>query len=282
MVEHLGAWHEAKAEEPLPGSEPLFDGRAGPVTGMRGHSYGTTSGYGMTPPVWEELAFYEQDITAVPDPRFGKAYRIRLNALSRNPWWVGQPASKPSCEVTQRRPHALGQVDWYAFATRFQAGWQAGSWGVIAQLGYPTLSSPPLAVAISERAGVTRVGIDRHAGIVTSGTSGLLNVEPRFHDLSAIEGRWLDWLLGVKWAVDGTGWVRVETRPEGGAWGVRYEAMSTPTWQQKQGEPPRSSSMDKMGAYQDASALSGPWENVLLNSGLTRWPDEQSARASMG
>ncbi len=42
------------------------------------------------------------------------------------------------------------------------------------------------------------MGLDRHAGTVTSGTTGLTNVETRFHDISAITNLWVDFVIGVK------------------------------------------------------------------------------------
>ena len=283
-----GEWPapEPPPPPPPPATKPLFDGRAKLVDSMRGTTYGQPYGTGayMNPRIYNEdiATYYEDDISLLADARFGKVFRVGLNERSRNPGWVGQPASKPSAEITERRPIAIGQVDWYAVSLKFQAGWKAGDWGVVVQLGYPTLTSPPLAVAISLKSGVAKVGIDRHAGTVTSGTTGLTNVEARFHDLTDVQGKWLDFLIGVQWDPKANGWVRVETRPEGSGWGVRYEAHDTPTWQQKSGDGPKATVMDKMGAYQDASHLTGSWENVVLHSGITRWADEASARASLG
>lgn len=283
-VEALDVVEEGKwpAPEP-PATKPLFDGRASLVTSMRGCSRDMSFQGEMTPQIYDgDGTYYENDISLVSDPRFGKVFKVSLDQASRNPFWVGQPSTKPSAEITERRPIAIGQVDWYAVSLKFQAGWKAGDWGVVVQLGYPTLTSPPLAVAISLKSGVAKVGIDRHAGIVTSGTTGLTNVEARFHDLTDVQGKWLDFLIGVQWDPKANGWVRVETRPEGSGWGVRYEAHDTPTWQQKSGDGPKPTVMDKMGAYQDASHLTGSWENVVLHSGITRWADEASARASLG
>lgn len=270
-----------RGEWPPATTPPLFDGRASLVTSMRGCSRDMTFRGEMTPRIYsgDINTYYEDDISLLPD---GRLFRVGLNQDSRNPFWVGQPATKPSAEITDRRPIAVGQIDWYALSTRFLPGWRAGAWGVVAQFGYPTLTSPPLAIAISLKAGVTRIGIDRHAGIVTSGTTGLTNVEARFHDLADVAGKTIDWLIGVRWDPQPHGWVRVETRVEGGAWALRYEAHDTPTWQQQSGQAPKTSAADKIGAYQDASGLTAPWENVIHHSGITRWADEASARGSLG
>lgn len=264
----------------------LFDGRATRITSMRGCTYGTTTGAFMNPLphvyTGDYNTYYQDDFTLISDVRFGQVFRVRLNQSSRNPFWVGQPSTKPSCEITERRPITLGQVDWYALSIKWTSGWTAGAWGVDVQLGYPTLASPPLAVAISKVGGVARIGVDRHAGTVTSGTTGLLNTEPRWYDLSAVQDKWVDWVIGVKWTIDNTGWVQVQNRVDLGAWVTNYDVTNTPTWQVQSGQPPKTTVMDKIGAYQDASGFPGTWQNVLHNSGLTRWADETSAKASLG
>jgi hypothetical protein len=275
-------------QPPPPTTEPLWDGRASRLSSISGWKRlvcPVAGAGGSTPQLWEGYTFYDGDISIQSDPRFGKVFRVALNQDSRNPWWNcdGQPASKPSGELTKRRPIVPGQVDWYAMALKFPGPWRAGKWGLVAQLGYPTITSPPLGVAMANyyvSGAEPSLGIDRLAGTWTGDYAKMLQVHKPLIPLSQIQGKWVNVVVGVKWEIDHTGWVVFDAKIEGGLWKTYHEENDTPTYQVEPGKAWKNP-MDKHGAYQDASGFPSTWENVHLSSGLMRFADEASAKAAL-
>jgi len=169
------------------------------------------------------------------DARYGQVYSVRVGPGSTNPWYNVGPLAA-SAETTRIRPNRLGQWDWYANAVRIEPGFTAPDWATVQQLNYPSLSSPPAALDLRKVNGVLNWTFYRNAGLLTAYSSGFYQ-GPAFEEpaLMPVEvGKWTEFLIGIKWATDNSGEVRVYTRvPADGETGftLRLSRSNTPTWQ---------------------------------------------------
>jgi Polysaccharide lyase len=183
----------------------LFDGRATRMSEI--HSTSATD-QTQAPLVWDCLCFLGNDIALVPDRRFGMVYSVTAGPGSKNPWWNGGDRIA-SAEVSKRRPVRLGQWDWYANAYKVLSGYTPADWATVTQMNYPTITSPPLEIDFDKYG----VGISRAVGYVsTVGGRAEIIDHRRFFPVSAVVDKWVEFLIGVKWATDKTGAIRVYTR----------------------------------------------------------------------
>jgi hypothetical protein len=185
--------------------EVLFDGRATKMTEIHSIAIGDQR---QVPALWDCLCFLNNNITLVNSKRFGRVYSISVGAGSHNPWWNGGPRIA-SAEVATRRPVRLGQWDWYADSFLVLPGFVPPDFAAVAQMNYPTITSPPLEIDFDKYG----VGISRSVGYVPS-LSGKAQITDsrRFYKVSDVVGKWVDFVIGVKWATNATGSIRVYTR----------------------------------------------------------------------
>jgi hypothetical protein len=260
--------------------------------------YSTSStSQGQSPVLWDCLCFLNNDIQLASDGRYGKVYAVKAGPGSRNPWNTGFPAGYASAEITKGRPNDLGKWDWYAQAYRISGGFTGPGFVTVSQFGYPTLSSPPLGLYLGNSNGVLNFQLFRNAGLLTNNGSGWYGgtvvEQPSF--LPVPLGKWVELILGVRWATDNTGEIRVYTRTEGEAdFTLRLSRSGQPTWQygttsygtvnadgsNASGQQVRV--LDKQGLYfgYPDGRTSFPTES-LQETGLVRASDYATARATL-
>jgi hypothetical protein len=184
-------------------------------------SYETTPGnigtlvQGQSPSLWDCLCFLNNDIQPASDSRYGKIYSLRAGVGSHNPYYDPGPGAA-SAELSRRRPNDLGKWDWFAGGFKINSGLTAPGWVVLYQFGYPTLSSPPLSLNVVHRKGLPTFEVYRNAGLLRNNGAGFYKGSA-FEErpfLRAPYGKWVDIVIGVKWATDNTGELRVYSRVE--------------------------------------------------------------------
>jgi hypothetical protein len=196
----------------------------------------TAANQGQSPAnFWDCLCYLNNNIQLAPDARYGKLYAVRVGAGSTNPWYNVGPLAA-SAEITKLRPNRLGMWDWYANAVRVEPGFTAPDWATVQQLNYPSLSSPPASLDLHKVNGVLSWTFYRNAGLLTANSGGFYKgtafEEPALMPVE--QGKWTEFIIGIKWATDSSGEVRVYTRvPANGETGftLRLSRSNTPTWQ---------------------------------------------------
>jgi hypothetical protein len=275
----------------------LFDGRATKMTEIHSIAIGDQR---QVPALWDCLCFLNDNIRLVSNKRFGRVYSISVGAGSHNPWWNGGPRIA-SAEVTTRRPVRLGQWDWYADSFLVLPGFVPPDFAAVAQMNYPTITSPPLEIDFDKYG----VGISRSVGYVPS-VSGKAEITDsrRFYKVSDVVGKWVDFVIGVKWATNATGSIRVYTRCAACAGkshskasrakqrklALRYTRDSIVTMQWgagvmtadgKNAEGRDMLTIDHAGLYFGYAGIQAMPTNRLLQSGLVRASDMATAAATL-
>jgi hypothetical protein len=278
-----------KGGGPGPVIRPLyFDGRAKRMIALSQ----TTQESRGTAKLWACLCFTADNIRLAPDGRFGKVYAVTVGQGSKNPFWSGTPLTAVG-EMSTSRPVRLGHWDWYANSYKVLPGWQVTDWAAVTQMNYATITSPPLEINF-DRYGV---GIERSVGYVAR-VSG----KPEIHDVrsffpvSSVIGKWVDFVIGVRWATDSTGAIRVLTRCRQCGdkhWVLRYARKHIVTMQWGAGVMNRDGTstssgremktLDKQGLYYGfyRQPSSFPTDRIL-EMGLVRAGDEAAAKAAVG
>ena len=210
----------------------LFDGRATRMAEL--WSTGAND-QRMRPHVWDCLCFLNNDITLVPDSRYGKVYSVRAGAGSSNPWYA-LGAAKAAAQTSTIRPNRLGKWDWYGIAVRIEPGFTAPEWSTVAQFNYPSLSAPPASLNLHVVRSRLYWTLLRNAGFLFRptvwGWEGRVREEPVL--IPAEIGKWTEFVIGIRWASDETGQIRVYSRVRDDGqqrFHLRLVRRGTPTWQ---------------------------------------------------
>ena len=215
----------------------LFNGRATHVGSLS--SYETSSGdintlvQSQSPKLWDGLNFLNNDIQVVPDSRYGHVYSIRAGVGSHNPYYDPGPGVAAS-ELSRGRDNDLGKWDWFAGGFKINSGLTGPGWVMLYQFGYPTLSSPPLALQLVKRHGRLNYGLLQNAGELTKNSSGFYRGTVLANTpLTPVPyGKWVDFVIGVKWETGSTGDLRVYARVEGQrGYKLLFKRSKLPTWQ---------------------------------------------------
>lgn len=258
----------------------------------------STSGtsQGQSPALWDCLCYLNNDIQLAADARYGKVYTVKAGVGSHNPWY-DPGAGIASAELSKGRANDLGKWDWFAGGFKISSGLSAPDWAVLYQFGYPTLSSPPLALDLKKSNGTLYYNLYRNAGLLTNNGAGFYKGEV-FEEpllLPVPYGKWVDFILGVKWASDATGEIRVYARVEGQAgYSLLLSRSNTPTWQY--GTTPygsvkadgTTSSGGQATVIDHGGLYFGYWDTrssfateSLLQTGITRSSDYATAAATL-
>jgi len=275
---------------------PLFDGHATLMSSLTGSTikisdpgWTGSSDATQTPIIWGDppftsakqgTYFMTDSITLQPDATYGTIYECEIGPGDTNPYF-DQP-TKPNGELTVSRPISMGQYDWYAEAFKIVSPYTmlSGGFNVIEQYGYPSLFSPPLSISFDSNG----LGIDRHVGVIATGGGSITYViKPRFFTVASVLDKWVEYVVGVKWAVDTNGEIYVYSRIKANGetvFSLQYVDFNHPTFQREEGEPVVSRVNDKMGLYFGTDAA--PPTNTVLHRGFTRWDNQSDAIASMG
>lgn len=241
---------------------------------------------------WACLCFINNGISLQKDPRFGVVYNVVAGPGYHSPHIDLGPLVAYS-EVSASRPVRLGQWDWYADSIKLLPGFSTGQlWGLVADFNYPTISHSPLEIDYD----FAGVGISRDVGYFAQqfGAPPIRDVR-RFWPKSAypsLIGKWVDWVIGVKWATDRTGELRVYTRCvqcQNKRWRLRYSLSSSITMQwgagimNADGTNPKTGTemmtLDKMGLYYgyQTAPPGGLPTNRVLEMGIVRAATLQAA-----
>ena len=275
---------------------PLFDGHATLMNSLAGSTvkvgdpgWTGSSDATQSPILWGDPPFNDQNqglyfmtnsITLQPDATYGTVYKYEIGPGDTNPYF-DQP-TKPNGELTVSRPISMGQYDWYAEAFKIVSPYTmlSGGFNVVCQYGYPALFSPPLSISFDSNG----LGIDRHVGIVpVGGGSVTYTLKPRFYTVASVLDKWVEMVIGVKWAVDTNGEIYVYSRIKANGetvFSLQYVDFDHPTNQRTDGEPVLTIMNDKQSLYFGTDAA--PPTNTLLHRGFTRWDNQADAIASMG
>ena len=266
---------------------PIFDGRASRLTALTGSTIlGTNNAY-QAPEVWghigdgdvsEGLYFMRDDISLVPDSRFGQVYLVRTNGSSQNPYWTDSTVC--SAEMTHDYQLVLGEEMWCSGATRLDPANTLTPWQTLQQVAYPTLSSPPFGIYMH----ADGFGIERHYGAIPAQGQQAAGYDNRtLHPWATIAGKWIEYVCAVKMTVDSSGSIRVWTRVKDNGetdFTLRYTATGV-TYQWINGQAPKLSVMDKLGHYWGGSGPKSTWPtNRVWHRGWMRHQSQADAFAS--
>lgn len=182
---------------------------------------------------WSSLLYTNNDITLIPDARFGQVYRVRTNGQSRNPYW----SSPTTCnaDLEKDRTLSVGTWDWYGLAVMWEAGWDwtKTDWQAVAQFGYPTIASPPVMIGAGYG---DQIYVQRYGGQVVNGSIADPNgfELQKLYTQSVTATKWLEFVVGVLWGAHNDGELHVLARCKDlgdTAFTERYAKTGINTWQ---------------------------------------------------
>jgi Polysaccharide lyase len=208
----------ATTTTPPPSGSVSFDGRAKVMSSL--YSYETTAGdtstlkQGQSPTLWDGLLFLNNDIALTADSNYGQIFSIRTGYNSHNPYYT--PTDGRSSELSVRQTMKLGTWDWYSNAFKVKSGWSQPDWAMLYQFGYPTLSSPPLAITADRTSdGVPRFQLFQNGGLLTNKNGNSTYTGSQVGDTPIVAipfDTWVQIIVGVKWMTDNTGEIHVYYR----------------------------------------------------------------------
>lgn len=279
---------------PAPTGAVLFDGRASLMTTL--YCYEKTPGdittltYSQVPHIWTATLFEKNDISLVADPRYGKAYQCAVKIGDKNPYNVNASADAGAGEMTISRNTGLGTTDWYALAVKVP-GWNdlanlKGVWH-LASVGYETIQGDQVALGMRNVNGVLTYNIEQNSGLLTKNSAGWYAGSTAYVAtmMPVVYNQWREFVIGVKWETNNTGFVQVYSRLVGCAWSKVFEKLNIATYAYgttsygtiSADMHDKTSVRDKLGLYYAASTT--PTETVFL-SGLTRSSDLATAQST--
>jgi hypothetical protein len=235
-----------------------FDGRASRI----GLSRSLSSTAEPSAAGWACLCFLGDGISIKADGRFGSVFAVTAGPGYHNPFFDPGPW-RTSSELSARRPVRLGQWDWYADSVKLLPGFNTtADWALVADMNYPTISHTPLEIDYDKYG----VGISRDVGYIEQvfGAAPIRDVQRfwRPDAYPALIGKWIDWVIGVRWATNTSGALRVYTRCtacRNAGWVLRYSLSRAITMQwgggvmTADGRDPTTGremmTLDKMGLY---------------------------------
>jgi hypothetical protein len=109
--------------------------------------------------------------------------------------------------------------------------------------------------------------------------------EPRFLSLTSIGGKWVNIVLGVKWATDNSG--QIEAWVKCAACGntnytLRWSHYNTPTMQYTAGQTPPTGALDKQGLYTGNYSSTNPVPtNHITETGFIVATDRTTAQNAL-
>jgi hypothetical protein len=182
-----------------------FDGRARKMRTLYSTS---TTDQAQLPRVWDCLCFTNNDIQLVDDKQFGRVYVARAAPGSRNPWNTAAPSNDAASQLSTRRAsYGLGNTYWYAIAFKLDSTWTQPDWATLVTFGYPTLSSGPIDIDVYPMKGVLSYVVYMNSGLLTKNAGGFYQgaVFGRAQIAPVVFGKWVEIVLGIRWATDKRG-----------------------------------------------------------------------------
>ena len=216
----------------------IFDGRAQRLTYLRcDHSVCT-----QKPVVWSALQFCNDDITRIPDPRFGEVYRYRTDSRSNLVGCPGGPIWSPAVAYASLnyRPsyQVLGTIEYYRESIKLPPGFTFidPGWESLMQYGFGPYNGA-VEIELGQDFGATHFELQWNGGRVVDCAGPSWWQRGNVFDLgdaAALEGHWVDFIVGIDWRTDGHGWVDIYKRVPGlgqTAFKRKYHLTGRPTYQ---------------------------------------------------
>ena len=228
---------------------------------------------------WDGLLFTYNDISLVPDAKYGQVYRhvVHPSPPSQNPWWWnGTTLYAGLTKYVQVNP---GDTQWYWLAVQLEQwsdGGNSDMWSTVFQFGYPSVSSPPMSISPEYGSWC----MERHGGLNGAAEYEVAHLFP----WQPTVGQWVEFLCGVKWTTDATGSWDISTRNEAqGETGFtqRYykTGITTMQWDSDTPAGPQKN-LDKQDLYVgDFAPITGAPTNIVRHSGFVRCSDKQTAQS---
>jgi hypothetical protein len=108
-------------------------------------------------------------------------------------------------------------------------------------------------------------------------------------DVGPFLDRWVEFVIGIHWATDNTGWFEVYSRNKGNGetgFTLRLSNSNVATMQYVKGQPLPATTLDKQDhyfGYWDLARTPSPFPtNYVDHAGLRRFGDKASAFAALG
>jgi hypothetical protein len=222
---------------------------------------------------------------------------MHINEASKAPYY-DPGANKGADELSTYTPVQggnFGHWDWYNLAIKLDPSWVQPTWNTMFEPNFPRYTSPPIAINTAYFNNSTGARCWTYSTIVNctnfwelwryTGRIGSLKQE----DLKvrpAIPGHWVEFVLGVKWALDNTGAYKLYTRDvDAGetAWTKNFDVSGVVTYQ-TDGNPVPSELTDIQMLYSGTEPENGwpspLWDNVIYQNGFRHFTSEADALAA--
>jgi hypothetical protein len=197
---------------------------------------------GQRPAIWSGTQFCGDDITLQSDPRFGRVYRYRTNTSSNlvgcgnGPIWSASVAYASLNHLPDQQ--VLGTVEYYRESIMLPRHFVyiTPGWESLTQYGFGPYDGAEQ-LMLRQDFGSTHFEIQLQSGHVVRCNGPKWWSEDDVFDLGAarpLEGHWVDFIVGIKFETDTSGWVDVYMRvPDRGQWTFtrRYHLVGKPTYQ---------------------------------------------------
>jgi hypothetical protein len=274
---------------------PLFDGRASLMSQLGCGGSDTT----QIPKLWDGFGFINCDVTLISDSRYGKAYRYYLDDSSMAPYYDPGP-NKGADELTRyaysKASASYGKWDWYVLAIKLDPSWKQPTWNTLFEPNFPRFTSPPESINTAYRNNSNGSVCWIYSALSSctlywdlfryNGTVGSLVRQDRW--LQPVElGKWTEFVLGIKWAIDNTGAYKIYTRvPANGetSFTLRDSQTNVNTYQSQAGADPANTTDIQMlySGTEPGNGWPSPlWGNVAYHNGFQRFAAEQDALAAL-
>jgi hypothetical protein len=194
----------------------MFDGRAARMAYLRCDR----KRCGQRPAMWSELQFCGDDITVEGNARFRRVYRYRTNAgsdlagCSSGPIWSGSVAYASLNHLPTHQ--VLGTVEYYRESIMLPRGFAfiRPGWESLTQYGFGPYSGPEQ-LELREDFGQPHFEIELGGGQVDNCNGPRWWSQGNVFDLgdaASLEGHWVDFIVGIRFETDNSGWVDVYER----------------------------------------------------------------------
>lgn len=172
------------------------------------------------PAVWSGLQFCGGDITLERNARFGQVYRYRTNAssdlvgCSGGPIWSGSVAYASLNHLATRQ--VLGTIEYYRESIMLPRGFAfiRPGWESLAQYGFGPYNGA-VELQLRDDFGRSHFELQLNGGQVLDCQGPDWWSQGNVFDLGdavSLEGHWVDFIVGIKFAADNSGWVDVYRR----------------------------------------------------------------------
>jgi hypothetical protein len=214
LIARATALHAAAAAESAPSL--IFDGRAARMVYLRCDRKRCA----QRPEIWSGLQFCGDDITLEHNVRFRRVYRYRTDSGSDLAGCSGGPIWSPSVAYASLNHLAarqvLGTIQYYRESIMLPRGFAfiRPGWESLAQYGFGPYNGA-VQLQLRDDFGGPHFELQLNGGEVANCQGPDWWAQGNVFDLGdavSLEGHWVDFIVGIKFATDTTGWVDVYRR----------------------------------------------------------------------